>query len=81
MADEAPSWADQWGAGGIGAMEEDDDRTINNKNGCKKKAESGSGLGKAKAVAMAGAQKVKTGTAIGIKWIKKQFQKKDSTIA
>ncbi|KAG5516465.1 hypothetical protein RHGRI_037246 [Rhododendron griersonianum] len=80
MAYEAPSWADQWDAGGIGAMEGDYKTTINEGNGSKKKADSGSGLGKAKAVATAGAQKVKTGTSTGIKWIKKQFQKKNSSI-
>ncbi|KAE9602049.1 hypothetical protein Lal_00040738 [Lupinus albus] len=37
MGSEAPSWAEQWGAGGIGAMEDDDTRsqkhiTNNNNN-------------------------------------------------
>ncbi|KAK8708141.1 hypothetical protein V6N13_059186 [Hibiscus sabdariffa] len=27
MASEAPSWADQWGTGGIGAMEDEDSAT------------------------------------------------------
>ncbi|KAF7840622.1 uncharacterized protein G2W53_002920 [Senna tora] len=27
MASEAPSWADQWGAGGIGAMEDEENRS------------------------------------------------------
>ncbi|OIV89291.1 hypothetical protein TanjilG_27314 [Lupinus angustifolius] len=43
MGSEAPSWAEQWGAGGIGAMEDDD--TKNKNSGAK------SGLTKAKASA------------------------------
>ncbi|XP_052202370.1 uncharacterized protein LOC127808069 [Diospyros lotus] len=31
MASEAPSWADQWGAGGFGAMEEDENATSKDK--------------------------------------------------
>ncbi|GFZ03236.1 hypothetical protein Acr_15g0018440 [Actinidia rufa] len=77
MASEAPSWADQWGAGGIGAMAEDDNTKTNKEDGNKKKmSASSAGLGKAKAVAVAGAQKVKTGTNMGINWVKKKCQKK-----
>nr|GMD86035.1 ankyrin repeat domain-containing protein 13C-B [Ipomoea batatas] len=49
-------------------------------NGCRgtKLGRSG-GLGKAKAVAMAGAQKVKNGTSMGIKWVKNKCQKKNNT--
>ena len=75
MAGEAPSWADQWGAGGIGAMDEDDKKRTNKENSNKKKM---AGFGKAKEAAMAGAQKVKIGTIMGIKWIKNQCQKKKS---
>ncbi|KAL5182398.1 hypothetical protein HKD37_17G046539 [Glycine soja] len=50
MASEAPSWADQWGAGGIGAMEDDD--TISQKEtGKKKNSGSKGGFGKVKAIA------------------------------
>ncbi|KAL6990769.1 hypothetical protein U1Q18_008890 [Sarracenia purpurea var. burkii] len=77
MASEAPSWADQWGAGGIGALEENDNRKINKEEGSKKTTVGSSvGLGKAKAVAIAGARKIKTGTFVGIKWIKQLCQKK-----
>ncbi|XAR65651.1 hypothetical protein NMG60_11009827 [Bertholletia excelsa] len=72
MAMEAPSWADQWGAGGIGAMEEDDSTKTERDDKKKKTA----GFGKAKAAAVAGAQKVKSGTSMGIKWIKNQCHKK-----
>ncbi|KAG8385747.1 hypothetical protein BUALT_Bualt03G0077500 [Buddleja alternifolia] len=67
MATDGPSWADQWGEGGFGAME--DDKTKTNKEAAtKKKAASSAGFGKAKAVAVAGAQKVKNSTSMGIKW-------------
>lgn len=80
MATEAPSWADQWGAGGIGAVEESDSLENNKDNGSKKKVTASSaGLSKAKAVAIGGAQKVKNGTTMGIKWIKNKYQKKSST--
>nr|GMD83044.1 Ankyrin repeat family protein, putative isoform 1 [Ipomoea batatas] len=77
MAAEAPSWADQWGAGGIGAMGEEDNTKAKEEG--KKKEGSQGGLGKAKAVAMAGAQKVKNGTSMGIKWVKNKCQKKNNT--
>lgn len=77
MASEAPSWADQWGAGGIGAVEESD--SLEDNNGSQKKVTASSaGLSKAKAVAIGGAQKVKNGTTMGIKWIKNKYQKKSS---
>lgn len=80
MASEAPSWAEQWGSGGIGAIPEDDntnakkDSTDNKKTGAKSAALAG--FGKAKAAATAGAQKVKTGTSMGITWVKNKCQKK-----
>jgi len=50
MASEAPSWADQWGAGGIGAMEADD--TISQKETGKNKSSGSKGaFGKVKATA------------------------------
>ncbi|CAI9783917.1 unnamed protein product [Fraxinus pennsylvanica] len=65
MATEGPSWADQWGAGGIGAMEDENTKS-NREVGNNKNAGSTAGLGKAKAAAILGAQKVKNGTSIGI---------------
>ncbi|PON82584.1 hypothetical protein TorRG33x02_215930, partial [Trema orientale] len=79
MASEGPSWADQWGAGGIGAMEEDDSTTAKKESGANKKGEGKAGLTKAKAAALAGAQKIKSGTSNGIKWIKNQCQKKNTS--
>ncbi|EXB55127.1 hypothetical protein L484_018053 [Morus notabilis] len=76
MASEAPSWADQWGAGGIGALEEEDNTNSKKDTGANKKGDGKAGLTKAKAAALAGAQKIKSGTSNGIKWIKNQCQKK-----
>ncbi|KAI8567381.1 hypothetical protein RHMOL_Rhmol02G0117500 [Rhododendron molle] len=90
MASEAPSWADQWGKGGVGAMGEEDNGTTVKESGSNKKATGTSaGLSKAKSVAMAGAQKVKSGTvagaqkvksgtSTGFNWIKNKCQKKNS---
>ncbi|RYR76184.1 hypothetical protein Ahy_A01g000793 [Arachis hypogaea] len=50
MASEAPSWADQWGAGGIGAME-DDATTFQKDTGKNKKSGSKGGFGRVKATA------------------------------
>lgn len=66
MATEAPSWADQWGAGGFGAMEEDDNVKAKNEN-TKKKANA-KGLNKAK-VALYN----------GIKWLKLRCKRKSSS--
>ncbi|GMN36338.1 hypothetical protein TIFTF001_005943 [Ficus carica] len=80
MASDAPSWADQWGSGGIGAMEEADDTKAKKESGVNMKSGDGkAGLTKAKAAALAGAQKIKSGTSNGIKWIKNQCQKKGSS--
>lgn len=76
MASEAPSWADQWGAGGIGAMGEEDNTKTQKDSNNKKKADR---LTKAKAAAMASAHKIKSGTSNGIKWIKNQCQKRGSS--
>lgn len=79
MATEAPSWADQWGAGGIGAVDESYNHETNKDTDSKKKGTASSaGLSKAKAVAIGGAQKVKSGTTMSIKWIKSKYQKKSS---
>ena len=76
MDKEAPSWADQWGAGGIGAME--DDKTSNDKDAkANKKGDGKAGLNKAKAAAMMGAQKIKSGATNSFKWVKNKCQKKD----
>lgn len=79
MASEGPSWADQWGTGGIGAMEENDSTKAKKESGVNKKGEGKAGLTKAKAAALAGAQKIKTGTSSGFKWIKNQCQKKNTS--
>lgn len=75
MASEGPSWADQWGAGGIGAIEEEkvDVKSENDKNKKGSKA-----FDKANSVAKEGAKKIKNGTSNGIKWIKNKCQKKTS---
>lgn len=64
MASEAPSWADQWGAGGIGAMEDDSTRSQkdtdkNNNSGTK------SGFSRAKATC--------------VKWIKSLCKRKSTS--
>ncbi|KAJ9169113.1 hypothetical protein P3X46_020577 [Hevea brasiliensis] len=77
MESEPPSWADQWGAGGIGAMAEED--TTNKKDTSNnKKSDGKSGLNKAKAAAMVGAQRIKTGASTSFKWVKNKCQKKGS---
>ncbi|KAL9277953.1 hypothetical protein ACSQ67_024782 [Phaseolus vulgaris] len=50
MASEAPSWADQWGAGGIGAMEDDETRS-QKETGKNKNSGSKGGFTKVKATA------------------------------
>ncbi|KAL0286206.1 UNVERIFIED_CONTAM: hypothetical protein Sangu_2744000 [Sesamum angustifolium] len=55
MATDGPSWADQWGEGGFGAIP-DENKTSNKDVGADKKPAS-AGFGKAKSVATAGAQK------------------------
>lgn len=76
MTSGAPSWADQWGAGGIGALEEDDNAKSKKDTGTNKKAD---GLAKAKAAAFAGLLKMKIGTSNGFKWLKNQCHKKNTT--
>ncbi|KAL9681809.1 hypothetical protein QQ045_013597 [Rhodiola kirilowii] len=75
MGSEAPSWADQWGSGGIGAMEDDDGNKAHKEDEKKKTGSGGKGgFFKAKAAA------VKTGTTMGFKWVKNQCsQKKPSS--
>lgn len=81
MAREAPSWAEQWGAGGIGAMDYDDTRsqkdTSKNKN---KNSSAKPGFTKARAVAVRSLEKIKTGASICVKWIKNHFKKKRTPI-
>ncbi|CAN4083787.1 unnamed protein product [Withania somnifera] len=83
MATDGPSWADQWGAGGIGAMDEDDSYYKSNKESENKKkaTTSAAGIGKVKAVAVAGAHKVKNGPSVLIKWVRSKSQKKNSSIS
>lgn len=77
MASEAPSWADQWGAGGIGAME-DEEATAKNEHD-KKKPQRKGGLNKAKTAALMGAKKFKNGISKGLTWVKNKCQKKGSS--
>ncbi|GAA0170384.1 hypothetical protein LIER_24657 [Lithospermum erythrorhizon] len=72
MAAEAPSWADQCGAGGFGSIEGDDNAARDAGNEKKKKKSIG---GKAKIVA----GKVKKSMSSGVKWIKNKCQKKTSS--
>lgn len=81
MGSKAPGWADQWGSGSFN--KEDDEKFMakighNNGNASKKmagvKAAASTGLDKAKTAA----QKVKSGTSVGIKWVKNKYQKKTS---
>ncbi|KAK3021714.1 hypothetical protein RJ639_046060 [Escallonia herrerae] len=67
MGSEAPSWADQWGAGGIGAREEinDIDETNKDKGNSKKKEGSSAGLGN-----------IRKGLSNGVMWIKNKCQRK-----
>ncbi|KAG5246727.1 ankyrin repeat family protein [Salix suchowensis] len=67
MASEAPSWADQWGAGGFGSMEEDNYATKQDTSN-EKKSDAKGGLNKAKTAAMSGAQKLKSGASSSFKW-------------
>ncbi|XWS19408.1 hypothetical protein CRYUN_Cryun31cG0012900 [Craigia yunnanensis] len=77
MASEAPRWADQWGAGGIGAMEDEDARA--KKENGNKKSEGKGGFNKAKTAALMGAKKFKLGVSKGITCVKNKCQKKGSS--
>lgn len=69
MASETLSWADQWGEGGIGAMQDDEgDKAKKEANDTKKESKAGAAL-----------KKIKTGTSTGFKWIKSQCQRKGSS--
>uniref|UniRef100_A0A0D9VVU6 Uncharacterized protein n=1 Tax=Leersia perrieri TaxID=77586 RepID=A0A0D9VVU6_9ORYZ len=75
----APTWADQWGAGsfkkgGDGSGSNEKKTTVAGNV----KAAASESLVKAKAAALVGAQKVKSGTSSGIKWVKDQYQKRAS---
>ncbi|KAK1424339.1 hypothetical protein QVD17_19666 [Tagetes erecta] len=74
MASEAPSWADQWGAGGIGAIEDEKMDEKKENNDIKKGS---TGFGRVNSVAKEGAKKLKNTTSSGIKWIKNKCQKKN----
>ncbi|XP_004515100.1 uncharacterized protein [Cicer arietinum] len=86
MGGKAPSWSDQWGTGGFGSDEyEDSDMMKKNDKGSasgKKmadaKAMASVGMDKAKTAAVVSAQKVKSGTSAGFKWVKNQVQKRTS---
>uniref|UniRef100_A0A1J3GBA3 Uncharacterized protein n=1 Tax=Noccaea caerulescens TaxID=107243 RepID=A0A1J3GBA3_NOCCA len=71
MASEAPSWADQWGNGGIGVMALEEEATNGKKDAAgKKSGKTKAGFNRAKMVAI-----------IGVNWMKNlvQRKKKDST--
>ncbi|KAE8707476.1 hypothetical protein F3Y22_tig00000132pilonHSYRG00216 [Hibiscus syriacus] len=73
MASEAPSWADQWGAGGINVME-DEDATAKKEDTKKPKEKEGF-----KTTALKGAKKVKHGISMGLAWVKSKWQRKNSS--
>lgn len=74
MGSEAPSWAEQWGAGGIGAME-DDGMRFQNKNNKNKRGKS-KFTAKAKAMASVSVKKIKSTASSCVKWIKYQCNRK-----
>lgn len=82
MGSEARSWADQWGAGGIGAIEYDEIDTRSQKDTNNNNKNSGAKVGftKAKAVAVIGLEKIKSGASICVKWITNHFKKKRTSI-
>ena len=63
MTTEAPTWADQWGEGGIGAL--DDVKPEEEKAVSDKKKAGFAGL------------KAKVASMVGMKWAKQKGQKKD----
>lgn len=76
ISDNAPSWAEQWGTNE--EPEEDNKAKEKEKGGNKKKGDVKATLDKAKATAAVGANKVKSGTLLGMKWIKSKCQKSTS---
>lgn len=80
MGSKAPaSWAYQWGT------REDYDGKLSSQVGHGSsskmdgvKSAASAGLFKAKAAAVVGAQKVKTGTSLGFRWVKNHYQKRVS---
>lgn len=68
MASEAPSWADQWGAGGIGAMEDEDMRSQKETDKKNKNSDSKGGFAAIN-------NKIKN----GVKWIKNQCRRKSAS--
>ncbi|KAI9113242.1 hypothetical protein K1719_015767 [Acacia pycnantha] len=73
MRSEAPSWVDQWGAGGFGAMEDDAMRSQNDTT--KNKKDKSGFASKAKTAALVCVQKIRTGTYSSVKWIKHKCQR------
>ncbi|XP_023645868.1 uncharacterized protein LOC111832623 [Capsella rubella] len=69
MASEAPSWADQWGTGGIGVMAPEETANSKKEVAGKKSGKTKAGINKAKIVVF-----------IGVNWMKNlvQRKKKDS---
>ncbi|GKV38270.1 hypothetical protein SLEP1_g46196 [Rubroshorea leprosula] len=80
MRSEAPNWADQWGAGGVGALVEDDNTTNQKDGGRNKKGGKKDWFGKAKEVALKEASEsmIKMAKEKVIKFFSKIFKKKKS---
>ncbi|KAK7851700.1 hypothetical protein CFP56_041299 [Quercus suber] len=75
MGSKAPGWGEQWSAEGYGGN--DDDDKLMNKWQQDGRCESSS-IGRTRQAASVSAQKVKSRTLVGIKWVKNQYQKKVS---
>ncbi|KAJ3674862.1 hypothetical protein LUZ60_005478 [Juncus effusus] len=88
-SNEPPSWAEIYGEGGIGdrdaaapkkeAKMEKKKSSLNSNSSnalANVKSMAYTGFTKAKVVAVLGAQKVKSGSMTGIKWVKEKYQKK-----
>lgn len=79
------SWADQWDnsgdsakggrIGGGAVVRSGENGTKSNSNTAKYKEKMGQGLDKTKAVASSCFKKLKTGSAIGFRWVKDKYHK------
>ncbi|KAG2321254.1 hypothetical protein Bca52824_014467 [Brassica carinata] len=73
------SWADQWDnsakGGRIGGGAINGGGTASNSKTAKYKEKLGQGLDKTKAAASSGFKKLKTGSAVGFRWIKDKYHK------
>lgn len=77
------TWADQWGTTGSFGGEDECEKPMGKARlgggSSSKMEEVKEAASKAKTVAVVGAQKVKSGTSMGIKWVKGQYKKKFSS--